>query len=158
MGNQWHKSLLPIKHTLATFCNFRNYQKLCPIKICCKGQDFDWVQLANYKAFEYHFFSVAYGSQSRNKQWWTLNWLLGGGGDFNYQDNIETDHWFKCNDTINFIVKKVNHCCFSGTGLQIFSLILLGVGANAHLVSATRNNVQISKKFMTLRSKKIGLF
>ena len=52
---------------------FRNYQKLCPMKICCKGQDFHWVQLANYKAFEYNFFSIAYSIQSRNKQWQTRN-------------------------------------------------------------------------------------
>ena len=50
----------------------------------------------------------------------------GGGQNFNYQDNSETDDRFKCHDTINFIVKKVNHCCFSGTALQTFSPRLLG--------------------------------
>ena len=28
----------------------------------------------------------------------------GGGRNFNYQDNIETDDQFKCHDTIQFIV------------------------------------------------------
>ena len=53
---------------------------------------------------------------------------LGVGRNFNYQDNIETDDWFISHDTIKFIVKKVNHCCFSGTALQTFSLRLLGGG------------------------------
>ena len=54
----------------------------------------------------------------------------GEGANFNYQDNIETNDRFKCHDTIKFIVKKVNHCCFPGTALQTFSLRLLG-GATA---------------------------
>ena len=70
-----------------------------------------------------YFLFVFKGSQ----QWQKLNWLLEGRGqNFNYQDNIEADDWFKCHDTIKFIVKKVNHCCFSGTVLQSFSLRLLG--------------------------------
>ena len=62
--------------------------------------------------------------------WRTLKRLLGGGKgggrNFNYQHNIETDDRFKCHDTIKFIAKKVNHCCFSGTALETFSRILLG--------------------------------
>ena len=57
--------------------------------------------------------------------------IFGGGANFNYQDNIETDDRFKCHDTIKFIVKKVNHCYFSGTALQTFSLRLLGGGGGA---------------------------
>ena len=49
-----------------------------------------------------------------------------GGEDFDCQDNIEIDDQFKCHDTIKFIVKKGNHCCFSRTALQTFSLRLLG--------------------------------
>ena len=53
--------------------------------------------------------------------------IMGGGGqNFNYQDNIEIDDEFKCHDTIKFIVKKVNHCCFSRTALQIFIEIIGG--------------------------------
>ena len=57
------------------------------------------------------------------------DFLWGGGGqNFNFPDNIETDDRFKCRDTIKFIVKKGNHCCFSGTASQTFSLRLLGAG------------------------------
>ena len=64
----------------------------------------------------------------------TNYWGGGGGRNFNYQENIETDHHFKCHDTIKFIVKKVNNSCFSGTALQNFSLRLLGGGDRPPLV------------------------
>ena len=76
---------------------------------------------------------------------------LGVGRNFNYQDNIETDDWFISHDTIKFIVKKVNHCCFSGTALQTFSLRLLGGGVWCNLQKGQnysyRKNFQNNRRY-----------
>ena len=57
-----------------------------------------WMNLCTLK-FLYLHFIMKYNFL------WTLNRLLGGGANFNYQDNVETDDRFEWHDTIKFIVK-----------------------------------------------------